>query len=145
MKEIQQTKCFVRYQGKYILLRKIHDAHKDHESGWEVPGGKIENGEDPEQGALREIQEETGLVCRMIAELKLLKLEKDGIKTTTHVYLAEAPTNKVRLSEEHSESCWITYKDIDRLENVIYRDLLKQYMLEADKISIPHPPLTIAV
>ncbi|QXG50109.1 MULTISPECIES: NUDIX hydrolase [Pseudomonas syringae group] len=34
--------------------------------GWTVPGGRLEHGESPEQGVIREVFEETG--CRVIVE-----------------------------------------------------------------------------
>lgn len=36
---------------------------------WELPGGKIEPGESPEAAAVRELQEEVGIVVKPIAEL----------------------------------------------------------------------------
>lgn len=134
-REIYQAKILVRYEGKYLLLKKVRDIHSDYVGGWEVPGGKIKPNEDPTKASLREIQEETGLDCRIITELKFLELEKDGIRTHTHVYLAEAPNDKVKLSDEHSDYMWVTYGEIDNLENVIYRDLFKQYVKEADKVA----------
>lgn len=35
---------------------------------WLYPGGHVEPGEDPVQAVLREVAEETGLACRVIAE-----------------------------------------------------------------------------
>ena len=134
MKEIYQAKILIRYRGKYLLLKKVRDIHPEHIGGWEVPGGKIKPNEDPVTASLREIKEETDLVCKIITELKSLKLEKNGIKTLTHVYLAEASTDDVKLSDEHSEHVWISYSKIDTLDNVIYRDLFKQYVQEAEKI-----------
>jgi 8-oxo-dGTP diphosphatase len=134
IKEIYQTKIMLRYEGKYLLLKKVRDIHPDHIGGWEVPGGKIKPHEDPVEASLREIQEETGLDCRIVTELKFLELEKVGIKTYTHVYLAEASNNKVKLSDEHSDYKWISYEKIDTLKNVIYRDLFKQYVIDAEKV-----------
>lgn len=134
-REIYQTKILVRCKGKYLLLKKVRDVHADHVGGWEVPGGKIKPNENPVEASLREIKEETGLDCRIFTELKFLELEKDGIRTHTHVYLTEAFHNKIKLSNEHSDYIWISYEDIDNLENVIYRDLFKQYVNEADKVA----------
>ncbi len=134
-REIYQVKTLVRYGGKYLLLKKARDIHKEHVGGWEVPGGKIKPGEDPIEAGLREIKEETGLDCIIITELNFLELEKNGIRAHTHVYLAEAPSDKVKLSDEHSAYRWVSYKDIGSLNRVVYRDLLKQYVREADKMS----------
>ncbi len=134
MKEIYQTKILVRYRGKYLLLKKVKDIHPDHIGGWEVPGGKIKPNEDPVTASLREIREETGLECKIIKELKFLELEKNEIRTFTHVYLAEALTSDVKLSDEHSEYVWISSSKIDSLNNVIYKDLFKQYLREAENI-----------
>ena len=134
MNGINQTKILVRYNGKYLLLKKVKDIHPEHVGCWEVPGGKIKDNEDPIKASLREIKEETGLSCKIIAELKFLKLEKNGIRTNTHVYLAEPNSNRVIISNEHSDYRWISYNQIDNIGEVIYRDILKQYILDANKI-----------
>ncbi|MBS3118833.1 NUDIX domain-containing protein [Candidatus Woesearchaeota archaeon] len=134
MNTIIQTKVLVRYNGKYLLLKKKKDIHREHIGGWEVPGGKVELGETPSQAGQREIEEETGLSVQIVSELKPLKLEKDSVKTYTHVYLAEAEGEKISLSSEHSKYIWIFPQKVDSLKDVIYKDLLKQYLEEAEKI-----------
>jgi 8-oxo-dGTP diphosphatase len=133
-RENYQVKILVRYKGKYLLLKKVKDVHPDHIGGWEVPGGKIEPHEDPIEASMREIKEETGLDCRIIKELPLLELEKNGIRTHTHIYVAEASHDKVTLSDEHSDYQWVSYDDIDHMKQVIYKDILKQYVKEAEHL-----------
>lgn len=53
-------------EGKVLLL----DHHIRPNSGWGLPGGFIEHGEQPETGARREVLEETGLD---LGDLKLLR------------------------------------------------------------------------
>lgn len=46
--------------GGKVLVARRHEAQ--HQGGlWEFPGGKVDNGETPEQAVVRECQEEVGL------------------------------------------------------------------------------------
>jgi 8-oxo-dGTP diphosphatase len=53
----------VRRQGGYLEVAIVHrPVHQD----WSFPKGKLELGETFEMAALREVEEETGLVCRLL-------------------------------------------------------------------------------
>jgi 8-oxo-dGTP diphosphatase len=43
---------------------RVAVIHRPRYDDWSLPKGKLEAGEDPEDGAVRETQEETGLTCR---------------------------------------------------------------------------------
>jgi 8-oxo-dGTP pyrophosphatase MutT (NUDIX family) len=44
-------------------------VHRPHRADWTFPKGKLEAGESPERCALREVEEEAGLRCRLGIEL----------------------------------------------------------------------------
>ena len=45
--------------GRIFLLRRANTGYRDGE--WAMPAGHVESGETPEQAALRELREETGV------------------------------------------------------------------------------------
>lgn len=55
------TLCYVRHQGKTLMLHRIKKANDMHAGKWNGLGGKLLPGETPEQCAIREVQEESGL------------------------------------------------------------------------------------
>jgi len=45
----------------FLLERNVREYHLPWPTVWEVPGGKVDWGENPADAAVREFQEETGL------------------------------------------------------------------------------------
>jgi 8-oxo-dGTP pyrophosphatase MutT (NUDIX family) len=45
---------------------EIAVVHRPVHEDWSFPKGKLEHGELPEEAALREVREETGLTCRLV-------------------------------------------------------------------------------
>jgi 8-oxo-dGTP pyrophosphatase MutT (NUDIX family) len=53
-------KAVIQWQGKLLLVRKSMDD--PHQPGrWEFPGGRMEDGETPDEALIREVREEVGL------------------------------------------------------------------------------------
>lgn len=47
----------------------VYLIHRSRYNDWSFPKGHIEEGESPEQGAVREVQEETGIACTVVRHL----------------------------------------------------------------------------
>ncbi|MEZ4728374.1 MAG: 8-oxo-dGTP diphosphatase [Caldilineaceae bacterium] len=56
------TLCYVRHEGKTLMLHRIKKANDMHAGKWNGLGGKLLPGETPEQCVIREVQEESGLI-----------------------------------------------------------------------------------
>ena len=84
---------------------------------WCLPGGAIDPGEGPFEGALRELDEEAGLCLSAHDILPLDVIEMDT--TTVYVFTAKAPRERVHLRDgEHSEFRWVAPDEIHSLQTI---------------------------
>jgi len=77
---------------------------------WELPGGTIERGEDPAEGAVRECFEETGVRCRDLKPLLVYYPGLDNVDNRTNLFFSESAElggSFVRNNTEVLEIAWI--------------------------------------
>ncbi|GBD89720.1 8-oxo-dGTP diphosphatase [bacterium BMS3Abin04] len=60
------TLCYIQKDGKTLMLYRNKKENDYHEGKWNGLGGKFESGESPEECAIREIEEESGLKIKNI-------------------------------------------------------------------------------
>jgi len=58
------TLCYVRRDGQTLMIHRVKKANDMHQGKWNGLGGKLNPGESPEECAVREIYEESGLRVR---------------------------------------------------------------------------------
>lgn len=110
------AKGFVINNDKKILVikRRPNDVHSP--SIWEVPGGRIEVGEDPHEGVKREVLEETGLEVIVHEPLGVRSFTRDDGQHITMIIFRCAPTTEeVVLSEEHTDFEWKSIQEAKEL------------------------------
>jgi 8-oxo-dGTP diphosphatase len=63
-----------------VVLRdgRVAVVHRPRYDDWSLPKGKLDQGESFEDAALREVQEETGLRCRLVRELPAVEYQVRG-------------------------------------------------------------------
>lgn len=66
------TLCYLRKGGKTLMVHRIKKPNDMHQGKWNGLGGKLEQGETPEECAIREIYEESGLVVKNLVYKGLL-------------------------------------------------------------------------
>jgi 8-oxo-dGTP diphosphatase len=87
---------------------------------WEFPGGKIEFGESPEEAAIRESKEETGLTVK---SLGLITISSEVTPQKHHhvwfYYKCKILKGKLKIGDKkHSEYKWFTFKEMKKLPNL---------------------------
>ena len=81
---------------------------------WELPGGRLEPGESPEQCVQREFQEETGLIVtvdKIIDSWVYPVLPDREVLIVTYRCLDLAELPAVTISDEHQASRWVPLGD----------------------------------
>jgi 8-oxo-dGTP diphosphatase len=61
---ILATLCYVKHNGKTLMVYRNKKPNDIHEGKWNGLGGKFEPGETPEECVIREIREESGLTIQ---------------------------------------------------------------------------------
>ena len=74
----------------------------------ELPAGKIEEGEDPEETALRELEEETGYTSERLIKLGEVAPSPGYLTEKIHIYKAEG------LSEKKADLDWDEHIEMER-------------------------------
>ena len=104
------AKGFIVENGRLLILKRS-DYTKQMPGIWELPGGRLELGEDPFLGLQREVKEETGLEIETIMPLSVRHFSRvDKQVITLIIFLCKAKTKEVSLSNEHTEFEWAEIK-----------------------------------
>ena len=110
------VKAVIVNQDKKILLIKRSKKYKDCIGEvWDIPGGRIDFGEEPGEGLKREVKEETGLELKEIKKiLDASTVYKDDEKQIVRLtFLCSIYEDMPTLSEEHKEFIWTEPGKID--------------------------------
>jgi len=108
----------VRAAGGLVFRRtakgnlKVLVAHRPRYDDWSFPKGKTDKGETPEQTAVREVREETGLNCRIVAPLGPTRYRIPGaIKEVNWYAMRPLPDSKrFRKNDEVDALKWLSRK-----------------------------------
>ena len=128
------VKALLFDQDKFLLVKRSDKARGEHHY-WELPGGRMEFGETPENALQRELMEETGLSANILCPLQTLSFfREEETQIVGITFLCKAESNKVRLSNEHDDFAWIRFDEITKYNIVptVLSDLKKLDMGEID-------------
>lgn len=101
-------------QGRILLIRQYR--HPMGRPVWEIPAGKMDvDGEQPEETAIRELQEETDTTAESVELLTLFLNSAGWTNEKTYVYLAKGLRNVPEFQRENEEADiekkWVSLED----------------------------------
>ncbi|MBQ8486341.1 MAG: (deoxy)nucleoside triphosphate pyrophosphohydrolase [Prevotella sp.] len=113
MKQIEVVAAIIHDgEGRIFTTQRGYGDYKDY---WEFPGGKIEDGETPEEALKREIWEE--LETRIVVEQFVTTVEWDypSFHLTMHCYWCRIESGNLTL-KEHKAARWLAKEQLNGVE-----------------------------
>jgi 8-oxo-dGTP pyrophosphatase MutT (NUDIX family) len=112
---------YVVFQDQ-VLMHKRSMTKSKFPGFWIVPGGHVEEGEDVLLAAIREIEEETGVILQsQDVSLKVLAFHHHldrGEVWVEYLFRAEVFTDQKIHSTDEGETKWVSMNELMSLENV---------------------------
>lgn len=81
------TLCYIRKENKTLMLYRNKKENDYHEGKWNGLGGKFEPGESPEECAIREVFEESGLKAKSVKMKGFITFPMFDTKEDWYVFL----------------------------------------------------------
>ena len=95
-----------------ILIVKRHPKSRTDPEMWELPGGKVEKGEDFDVALVREIKEETSLDGKVGDFCEAVQNDYMHKRTVQLMMYLDDVEGTVKISDEHTDWMWASLEKI---------------------------------
>ena len=112
MKTIEVVAAIIVKGKKVFATQRGYGEFKD---GWEFPGGKIEQGESPEEALIREIREELDVDIKVGRLLETVEYDYPNFHLTMHCFICELLSEEIVL-KEHEDAKWLEEDELDSVD-----------------------------
>lgn len=112
MKTIRVVAAIIKNNDKIFATQRGYGEFKD---GWEFPGGKIEEGETPEEALVREIKEELDTVISVGEKIDCIEYDYPAFHLSMECFWAEVVYGDLIL-KEHEAAKWLAREELDSVD-----------------------------
>lgn len=104
MKQISVAAAVIRDKDRIFATQRGYGEYKD---WWEFPGGKIEDGETPEEALRREIQEELDTQIKVGRRIAKVEYDYSDFHLSMDCFLCSIVSGRLTLLEAE-DAAWLT-------------------------------------
>lgn len=108
MKTVRVVAAVIRKDDKIFATQRGYGEFKD---GWEFPGGKIEEGETPEQALAREIKEELNTEIQVGELIGTIEYDYPKFHLSMDCFWCEIMQGGLEL-KEHEAARWLAKEEL---------------------------------
>ncbi|MBU0530689.1 MAG: NUDIX domain-containing protein [Candidatus Aenigmatarchaeota archaeon] len=108
-------KAIIKDGNKYLFLKRAPNS-RAYPNQWNFPGGKLEIGEESEEGLKRELVEETCLKIKIIEPLFISSEIINKENAVIIAYLCEIVSGEIKLDHESTEYKWMTKEEALKID-----------------------------
>lgn len=108
MKTVRVVAAVIRKDDKIFATQRGYGEFKD---GWEFPGGKIEEGETPEQALAREIKEELDTEIQVGKLIETIEYDYPKFHLSMDCFWCEIMQGGLEL-KEHEAARWLSKEEL---------------------------------
>lgn len=112
MKTIRVVAAIIIENDKIFATQRGYGEFK---GGWEFPGGKIEEGETPQQALVREIQEELDTEIEVGELMDKVEYDYPQFHLSMDCFLCRIKSGKLVL-KEHEDARWLGREELGSVE-----------------------------
>ena len=111
--------------GRLVFIRRKNEPFA---GKWAIPSGFIEYGETPEEAALRELKEETGLTGKIESLLDISEKESYVYGSVLVItYIVHVTGGEMQAADDAKEIAAFAWENLPKIEIAIFEKVLKKF------------------
>lgn len=110
-------KALLRNDEGEILLLQVNPKTMQGKDYWDLPGGRVQQGQNVLETLEREVEEETGItdlrnpqeIGMVLANIRIPLPDDQSAGLILNIYTCDMPAGAaITLSDEHTAQCWVS-------------------------------------